>query len=84
MYITITVILSGFLLPLLDSVSNYHSPIPVPDTVSVSVQTQSDEMLEGSEGGVALLEGRMLTFRREVENRNKKLMEAEVKHNTYM
>lgn len=68
----------GFLLPLIESVPKYHIPLTPPECVSVSVQTYTEELLEGCEGGLALLEGRMLAFQREVESRNKKLMEAEV------
>ena len=78
---------SGLLLPLLETVpelrpiSHTHSTVT---TTGVQTEEQCTEGCDREVGvaddvvGVATIEGRMLAFQRELENRNKRIMEGEV------
>ena len=78
--------LSGLLLPLLQA-TPLHRPPDHTHFSTIAIQTEptdenemdvASEVGVVSDVGVASLEGRMLSFQRELESRNKRLMEGEV------
>ncbi len=65
--------------------SELHALSPTPShthqTATTGVQTEEcnrEVSVADNEVGVATLEGRMLAFQRELESRNKRIMEGEV------